>query len=83
MKKPDKTKGTAIMLALLFSFWTWIYTYERDYQKFWIGLVVSIIGIFFLSILGIAVWIAVWVVAVADSIQKDDKKLAKYYSLKY
>ena len=35
---PAKDKAVSILLAVFLSFWTWLYTYKRDYWKFWVGL---------------------------------------------
>jgi hypothetical protein len=39
-----KSKRTAVVFAVFLSFWTWCYTYRTDAKKFWVGLVVAIIG---------------------------------------
>lgn len=39
-----KSRNTAVVLAVLLSFWTWCYTYRRDAKRFWMGLVVSMIA---------------------------------------
>lgn len=61
-----KSKTTAVVLAVLLSFWTWCYTYKRDASKFWIGLGVGLVGIFLLGIPSIGVWI--W--AMVDAAKK-------------
>lgn len=33
-------KSTAILLTVFFSFWSALYTYHRDYRKFWVGFIV-------------------------------------------
>jgi ribosomal protein L40E len=44
---PEKERGTAVVLAILLGYWTWIYTYKVDAAKFWTamigGIAVSII----------------------------------------
>ena len=37
-----KSKSIAIILALFFSFWSWLYTYKRNLVKFWISLSLNI-----------------------------------------
>ena len=39
----ETKRDTAILLAVLFSFWSWLYTQERITRKFWVSLVVSIL----------------------------------------
>lgn len=45
-----KIKSTAIILAILFSFWSWLYTYKKNYLKFW-GTIMVFFGIVFFSII--------------------------------
>jgi hypothetical protein len=52
-----KDQTPALVLALFLSFWTWAYTYERDAAKFWVGLVVSTLGLLLLAIPSVVVWI--------------------------
>ena len=37
----EVSKKTAIILAFLFGFWAWLYTYSKDARKFWICLAVN------------------------------------------
>lgn len=37
----EAKKGTAILLAILLGFWSWIYTFNRDWWKFCIGLALN------------------------------------------
>ena len=53
----QKSKATSVLLAVFFSYWTWVYTYKADAWKFWTGLVLSILGIFLLFIPNLAVWV--------------------------
>jgi len=48
-----KNKTTAIMLSVFFSYWSWLYTYKKNYKKFWLGfgIVSSIITIIVLLII--------------------------------
>jgi ribosomal protein L40E len=39
--KSAKTKSTAVKLAVLLSFWAWLYTYKKNAWKFWLGLVLG------------------------------------------
>lgn len=44
-----KSKVTAVVLAALFGYWSWAYTYGRNAKYFWIGFGISIfLGIFFI-----------------------------------
>ena len=82
----NKNKTAAILFAVFFGFFTWLYTYREDYGKFWIGLSVLIIG-FILSIVaagavGVIVWffaaMGTWIWAIADTASKNDEWYAKY-----
>jgi hypothetical protein len=45
-----KSKIVAILLAIFFSFFSWLYTYSRNSVKFWVALVINIaLPIWFLS----------------------------------
>jgi hypothetical protein len=44
-----KNKTVAILLAVFFSFWTWLYTYGKNSKKFWISIGVN--AVFFIIIL--------------------------------
>ena len=36
-----KLKSTAILLAVFFGIFTWLYTYQKDSTKFWLNLILS------------------------------------------
>src|SRR5256885_12238204 len=38
-----KDKTAAVVLAVFFGFWAWLYTYKRDAAFFWINLVATIV----------------------------------------
>jgi len=44
----SKSKTTAIVLSIFFSFWSWLYTYRRNFKKFWVSF--GIIAFFWISI---------------------------------
>lgn len=50
-----KSKSTAVVLAVFFSFWTFLYSYKVDKRKFWTLLAIqsatSITGLFLIVIL--------------------------------
>jgi hypothetical protein len=77
-----KKKGVALVLAIFFSFFTWLYTFKRDSKKFFIGLgawiLVIILGFVgvgaFLGILMFAIWI--W--GIADVARKNDEWYRSY-----
>lgn len=56
---PPKDKTVAVILAVLFGLWTWVYTYQVDSAKFWGNLIGSVITF--------GVWaIVAWIWAIVD-----------------
>ena len=48
----NKSKTAAVVLAVFFSFWSWLYTYGKNAMKFWIIIAVyAVIPVVFYSIL--------------------------------
>lgn len=88
--KPDKSKVVSVLLAVLFSFWSWLYTYKLDVNKFWIGASVNLFSLLFLMNmfgvflipLGYLGLLGVWIWTIVDTSIKEDKLLEKYWSLK-
>jgi hypothetical protein len=73
------SKGAAILLAVFLSFWTWVYTYKRDAAKFWIGLVLGVLGAFTaLFIVGFLLVFGVWIWAIIDTAAKSDTWYQQY-----
>jgi hypothetical protein len=69
-----KDKTTSVLLAVLLGHWAWLYTYDRDKDKFWIGtaiwivsLVLSFVIIGFFGFIGLYVWVIVDIVGRPDS----------------
>jgi hypothetical protein len=38
-----KDKTIAIILAIFFAFFTWVYTYQTDAWKFWLNLILTLV----------------------------------------
>jgi len=57
-----KDKTVAVLLAVFLGIWTWVYTYQKDSDKFWFNLILSVIT---LGIWGIVAWI--WAIVSAAS----------------
>jgi len=76
MKKvvKEKSKKTFCILAILFGFWAWLYTYKYDAAKFWIALVTNLL-FFWTLIIPIGIWI--WVLV--DAFMTDEEILRDYY----
>ena len=60
--KYSKDKTVAILLSVFLGFWGWIYTWELDQWKFWVGLGVTIVT---LGVAGIA--FQIWAIVDAAS----------------
>jgi len=76
-KEQSKHKEVSIVLAVFLSFWTWLYTAEKDWWKFVVGLVIGIgaaVLIVYLNMESLfAINYAVWIWAIVDvSINKDE-----------
>ncbi len=65
----QKSRSVAIILAVFFGLWSWLYTYQRDKLKFWINLVVALITLGFWGFVS-------WIWAIIDAAAKP----ASYYS---
>jgi hypothetical protein len=39
----QKSKNVAVVLAVFLSYWTWLYSYKQDAEKFFVGLGLSIL----------------------------------------
>ena len=52
----QKKKSTAVLLAVLCSLWTFLYSYREDYTKFWILLVMNLC-LFWTLIVPIGIWV--------------------------
>ena len=73
-----KDKSIAIFLAIFTSFFSWLYLYEKNTIKFWLGIIITICGyIFFkntlypISYMGILVIVLIWLFAIIDVTIKD------------
>jgi len=68
-----KDRSVALVLAIFLSFFTWLYTIERDGWKFWVNLVVLVVDMV-LSALTLGIWLfiaipvglGVWIWAIVD-----------------
>ena len=82
-----KSKTVGIVLAVFFSFFSWLYTYGKSKAKFWSSIVLFIIPYFvarafdiaiLTPILYIAVPLIIWIWAIADNASKPYEFFAKY-----
>ncbi len=75
----SRNKTVAVLLAVFLSFWTWLYTYQRDKQKFWMGLGLAILGVitsFF--IIGDFILFGVWVWAIVSTAARPERDYLMY-----
>jgi hypothetical protein len=71
LKGHDRSKTVAVVLAVFFSFFAWIYTYEKNHKKFWINLVLSFVTA--------GVWsVVAWFWAVIDNASKSEEYYTGY-----
>jgi hypothetical protein len=87
-KEQSKHKEVSLVLAVFLSLWTWLYTAEKDWWKFVVGLVVGI-GSFFLVFplaeeatfvfIVTALNCAVWIWAIVDVVIKKDEWYRSYF----
>ena len=62
----SKDKTIALLLAIFLSFWTWIYTYEKDSWKFWLNLALTIVTVGFWGVVA-EIWAIIDVAVKPDS----------------
>ncbi len=68
-----RSKGVAVVLAVILSSTTWLYTYRRDATKFWVGFALNLIGIMLTGIdIGFAFLLGVWIWANVDTAIKGE-----------
>lgn len=77
-----KSKTTALILAIVFSFWAWFYTFKKDGIKFFLALGVSAVSSFFI-IEDIMyelyfVYVALWLWAVITAVTRKSEWYAQY-----
>ena len=70
-----KDKTAAILLSVFLGFWAWIYTWEVDQWKFWVGLGVTIVTF---GVAGIA--FQIW--AIVDAASRPPEFYMNYYGKK-
>lgn len=70
--RPPKSKTTAVVLAVFLSYWTWLYTYQKDTWKFWTGLGLGILGsiLTFTTGFGVFIHLGIGVWAIIDAAVK-------------
>jgi hypothetical protein len=89
--RESKSRVASVLLAVFLSFWTWLYTAEKDWWKFVVGLVVGI-GSFFLVFplaeeatfvfIFTALNCAVWIWSIVDTAAKKDEWYRSYWEKK-
>lgn len=56
--KPMKTKSTAVILAIFFGVFSWLYTYKYDAWKFWLNLALTLVTAGFWGIVAL-IWVII------------------------
>ena len=74
MYVPEKKKSTAVLLAVLFGLFSWVYTYKADAWKFWLNLPLVILTAGFWGII-------VWLWAIIDALIKPESFYKHYYRI--
>lgn len=65
------SKIAAILMAVFLSYWTWLYTYEKDKTKFWLNLGLAIVTL--------GLWnIVAWIWAIIDTATRPDEFYQRY-----
>jgi hypothetical protein len=70
-KTGKRSKTTAVLLAVFLSFFSWLYTYEKDATKFWVNLGLTVVS------LGLWSFIA-WIWAIVDTASKPESFYKNY-----
>ena len=74
-----RNKGIAVLLAVFFGCWTWLYTYQQDKAKFWWGLALNIVGIITAAFLvGFVIIFGVWIWAIVATATKPEQVYQSY-----
>jgi|GEM_PF-2213899 len=74
LKGNARTKTTAVVLAVFFGLFSWLYTYEKNGNKFWINLGLCVITVGYWSPVA-------WLWAVIDNANKPNDFYTHYDSL--
>lgn len=69
-----KSKTVAVVLAILFGYFAWLYTYKLDAAKFWISLASCLI-LWYISPIPV---IVAWLLAIIDVAGKDNSVYENY-----
>ncbi len=68
-----KDKTVAVLLAVFLAPWNWLYTYQRDAAKFWVGLALFVVGLILAVVfVGFVLIAGVWIWAIVDTATKPD-----------
>ncbi len=75
LKSPQaKDRTVSVLLAVFLGHWTWLYTFDRDQQKFWIGLGMWIGGLVLsVFLIGIPILIGLWIWSIVDVVSKTNE----------
>jgi heme/copper-type cytochrome/quinol oxidase subunit 2 len=69
--KKELSKTVAVVLAVFFGLFSWLYTYKDNARKFWINLCLTIVTIGYWSVVA-------WIWAIIDNANKPEKYYKQY-----
>jgi len=76
--RKDKSKTTAILLAVFLGGWSWIYTSKFDAWKFWLNIIIDIFLTYGVGLYH--VWLIVaWIWVITDQSKKPKEFYCNYY----
>lgn len=74
-----RSRGVAVALAAVFTYWSFLYTYKRDSRKFWLGLAMTMLAASdYGSKLSVVALIGIWVWVVLDRALKSKEYYTAY-----
>lgn len=75
----QRSKTAAVLLAVFLTFWTWLYTHDKDAWKFWTGVCLVLAATWVLVfttgawlVIGWSILAGLWVWSVLDVSVKDE-----------
>ena len=82
--KPDKNKPLAVVLAVFFGYWSWLYTSRFDAWKFFLGLAthitVVIVGVGILALVGWVLWFVMILAALINQASRKREFFDEYHT---
>jgi hypothetical protein len=83
----SKSKTTGLLISIFFGPWTWLYTYSKDWWKFWVGILAGYGFIIARSLTNNDTFMALWVLSILIiwiiSIVNTSRRNQAWYELFY